>query len=336
VFGAIAALFAAMAIVFWLLLVLRVLPAALMATQQSPGVMLTGAFVYIFAAIVLIWVGRGSQTGRRWVRPVMISGTIVTAFSGFAALVPLIMGFAALARSPSPIYTATPIPRPTTSIVTYNSSGATYTTSASATATYTPDYTLIGIVTGSCGVLLFEVLPLTLLWFYGRSSVQTTLDRLDPHRRWTDRCPQAVLTWYFACILQGWGLLSACTTAVLPFFSTILVGSAAMVAFVLLAALLVGGGYLCYRMNRIGLLMSGIACLVMLGSYLTFAVVGDKQLYLNLMFANLPSASRSVAAKMAPNSWAYPVAMYTFQLIYAAWILKLFGANKTAQASPTA
>jgi hypothetical protein len=329
VLGALSAVVACFAAVFWFVFAMRFMPATTMPRGQMTSAMLTGILVYVFAAIILIWLGRGSQLGRRWIRPVMVSGTIVMAFSGLAALVPLILSFAALAKTPIPLSTATTGPTTTTTTV----SGSTVTVTSTFTYNSAPNFTLIGIVSGSCMLLVMEALPLTLLWFYGRPSVQATLDQLDPNPRWTDRCPQAVLTWCFVCLFQGWGLLTASLRAVVPFFSTILVGPAAVVALLLIAGLLVGGGYLCYRMNRIGWVLSVLACVVMFTSYLTFAVLGDQQRYLNLILATLQPTARGLADQMSAKYWASPMLMYLVQLIYAVWILKFFSATTSAPKS---
>jgi hypothetical protein len=330
VLGALAGIFACFAVLFWALLVMHVVP-GFAASGQSPSVMLAGAGFYILSSVILIWLGRGSQTGKRWVRPVMISGTIITAFSGLASIAPLIIGAVSVSNNPGSV-----APYATTVTTTTGPSG-TVTVSGSSTVTVTRNYTAIGLFSGACSiVVLMEALPLTMLWFYGRSSVQATLDRLDPNPRWTDRCPQSVLTWSMACIFLGLGLAMASAKAVVPFFSAVLVGPPAVAALLLLALLLSGGGYLCYRLNSIGWVMTFIACLILFASYLTFGVLGDKQLYLDLMFASMPQSSRSLAEQMAPSPWPGPVVLYAFGAGYAAFILKWFGGKKYEPSFPSA
>jgi hypothetical protein len=274
---------------------------------QSSAGLLMGVAIYGFASVALIWLGIGSRSGRRWVRPLMISGSSIIAVGGLSSLAPMIAGIRAAIKNP---ITPTTMPAMPANIQ------------------------WISIASGGCSViLLMMVLPLILLWFYGRRSVQATLDQMDPHPRWTDRCPLPVLAWSVACLFMGTGLLFLATRGILPFFMTVLTGVLANVVILSLATLYVVGGILCFRLSRLGWLMTFIATAVIAASYLTFAWIGDHNLYVYLMFEgmHLPKASLEMAERMSGESWLQAVVTYSFAVCYVLWLWNKF---RTPVASP--
>jgi hypothetical protein len=285
-----------------------------MPAQSSSATAIGGVF-YVVASAALIWLGIGSRTGRRWVRPLMIAGSSLTAISGLSSLAPMVAGIVVASQNPS---LATTAPSGLPPGMAANIQTITFATSA-------------------CFMLLLMiVLPLTLLWFYGRPTVQATLDQMDPHPRWTDTCPQSVLTWTIACLFMGFGLLSVAIKGVFPFFTTVLVGAPGQVVCLLLATLFVVGGILCFRLSKLGWLMTFIATVIITASYLTFALIGDHELYLYLMFESmhLPKASLDMAKQFADKSWIGPVVIYMIAVCYVLWLWKKFRTSDIAPGVP--
>lgn len=275
---------------------------------QNPSVMLSGSVVYVIAAVALIWLGIGSRQGRRWVRPLMIVASALTAIWGLAAILGIVSVLISLSRFPVPTAAVRGAP-PGIEMFIYACSG----------------FFL---------VLLLEVLPLCMLWFYARPSVQTTLDQLDPHPRWTERCPIPVLAWCFACALQGLGLRHVFFNGILPFYTTVLVGPGAIVTAIALAAILLAGAALCFKLSPLGWAMTLIACLIMAGSYLTFGILGDSHRVLELTLQNMPPASRQMVGRTKPNIWLGPLLLHGLAVGYAIWLWKWFqpGGNNVIEA----
>ena len=307
VFGSLAGLFGLIALLSAIAFISGLFPNP---GGQSPSNFIVLIGIYAVAAVALIWLGIGSRRGRRWVRPLMIVGTLLVAIGGLSSLAALVMQVVSLTRHPPAATSATPgLP-----------------------ASFLP----ITMGIGGCFVfVLAEILPLIMLWFYARPSVQETLDILDPHPRWTDRCPLRILAWCGACFLMGLGLLALVFKPCLPFFTAILVGLPAIAVALVLTILMLAGVYLCYKQNTIGWAMTFIGTLVLAASNITFALVGDHKLYFSLAMKNLPPASRDMAERMAANLWIAPGITYLAALLYALWLLKRFKEPVTPPLFPT-
>jgi hypothetical protein len=297
IFGSLSALMALVAVGSAIVFSMGIVPNA---QGQSPVTMLVGGGVYVVAAVVLIWLGIGSRQGKRWVRPLVIAGASMTAVSGLASLTPLIIGTISLARHPSTRPAAPGLP---------------------------PYFEVMILACGGVFVLLLtEVLPIIMLWFYGRKSVQDTLDQTDPNPRWTDRCPLPVLTWCLACALLGFGLMFAAVKGVFPFYNAVLVGLPAYITTAALGIMLLCGGILCFRMNPIGLVLSLIVSLILASSYGTFVFLGNTQVYLDMMFAHMPKASRDMAERMGTNPALAPAVIHIISVGYVLYLWRYFKA----------
>jgi hypothetical protein len=307
--GGFAALMALLAIFGAIMMMSGLMPNS---TRQGPALIFMGVGVYVLAAVVLIWLGLGSIWCRRWVRPLMIVGAVLTAVSGLASIVPMILGAtAAMSASGSP----------TTPGITPGITPGTLGSPPGGTPALTPN--VEAMILGCSGfflLLFFEVLPGVLLWFYGRSSVQTTLDRLDPNPRWTDRCSLPMLGWSILCVLFGCGLCFSLFKGVYPFYMTVLVDMPGLLIPLALALTLCVGGVLCYRQSDVGLMLSFIAMLLLAGSYLTFTAVGDKKLLLDLMTRDMPAQVRDQTVRISGGMTITPTITYSLAVIYAAWL----------------
>jgi hypothetical protein len=201
------------------------------------------------------------------------------------------------------------------------------------------DPLIIGFAFGGCFALLLLVgLPLVLLRFYARSSVQTTLDLMDPHPYWTDRCPLPVLGWAIACVVGGIGFASSAIYQVFPFFTSMLTGSPADAAILCLSLMLIVGGVLSYRQNPLGGLMTMAAFIVLAASFSTFAVLGDHHKYLDQIFRTMPAAQRQTAEQFAGNGlmgFVSAALMYGAAVVFGLVFRSRFGQKVNAPAFPS-
>jgi hypothetical protein len=292
VFGALSALFAVLALAFVVMITSNMVPRA---QRQDPLALLAGVGVYAVAAVVLIWLGIGSLKGQRWVRPLVIVANSLIISSAVISLIPLSLSiFRVMQRPPQA-------------------------TSLAANAA------LLGLAGGGCFAVCFMIgLPAGMLWFYSRSSVQITLDVLDPHRHWTDRCPLPVLGWAVTCVILGVMFAASALHGIFPCFNAVLAGTAAYTAIAAMSACLIVGGILSYLQNPVGWLISIAAVIVLAASYDTFFFLGDQHLLMNLTLRNLPIASRRAAEPFAGYSVISPALMYIAATAYAVWIRRRF------------
>jgi len=308
IFGASAGLFAVLALVSAAVLSSNLVPKA---NQQDPLALLAGVGVYVVAAAFLISMGIGSLKGRRWVRPLMMIATSLTISSGVIAVVPLVLGIIRYVQHPA----AKPAAAPALPF----------------------DPILLGFAFGGCFVLvLMVILPVSLLWFYGRATVQSTLDLTDPRRYWTDRCPLPVLGWSIACVIGGVTLLSYALHGIFPCFTIVLVGVPAYAVILMLASMAIIGGILSYFQNLLGWLISFTAALVLSASFIIFSFLGNQRMYIDLTLQKLPAASRVAAEPFAGYGMIGPVLMYLAAVVYAIWLRARFKTTAVVPAFPAA
>jgi hypothetical protein len=306
--------------------------------------MLLPALLYVFGAVALIWLGIGSRLGRRWVRPLMVAISAVIAVTGFVSIVPLIIGIFTVRHSPPTVITATTVSTTGGTTTVFSPGATSYSvTTTTTTVSATPGVALssgfqsLSLASGGCGVFLFMgVLPSVLLWFYGRPSVKATLEQMDPRPRWTDNCPLPVIIWSVACLQLAFGLLSVAVLAVFPFFNSVLIGTFADVVALSLAALFIVGAILCFKLSKVGWLMTFVATLFLAGSYITFSIVGDQQLYIDQIFEgyHLPGSSLTFAGQMSRAGWISPAITYSLAIGYILWLWTRFEQPVTSASSP--
>jgi len=266
----------------------------------------------------------------------MIAGSSVIAISGFVSLVPLIVGIVTIQNSPPAVVTTTTVstsggPTTTFSSVTgsysVTSTSTTVSTTSGTTMAFSSRFQTYSLASSGCAVFLFMgVLPLVLLWFYGQPSLKATLEVMDPQPRWTDRCPLPVHVWSVACLMLAFQLLSLAATAVFPFFNSVLAGVSADVVALTLAALFIIGAVLCFNLSKVGWLMTFVATLFLAGSYVTFSLIGDRDVYIDqiLQSYHLPKASQVFAEQMSRAGWIGPAIMYGLAICYVLWLWKQF------------
>jgi hypothetical protein len=191
------------------------------ARSVSAGEMMPGGMLYALAAVWLIWMGIGSIKVRRWARALILVSSwlwLVTGIIGLGSMVLFMSG-------------------------AWNEIGRSKQMSQADIAT--ARNLMIGFTT-----LILVIIPGVLVLFYGRKNVKETCEHRDPQVRWTDKCPLPVLA---VSIISGFGavsmLLGGITGWVIPFFGTLLSGTAGAAVQIFVSLLLVYVAWGVYKLN---------------------------------------------------------------------------------------
>jgi hypothetical protein len=181
----------------------------------------------------LVWTGVACCIGRRWVRPVVtvLAGYVVAASAinlvGMTVMLQRVVNSAALAADMN----------------VYN-----HTTSSAIILSYC---IRVALVVGF-GI----VLPYFLARFFASALTQQLLETLDPQASWADDFPAIVLAWAAFCILGSIGALMQLTNPLFPALIVLVDGLAATICLVITAVVLAWGGWLCFRRERVGWLIT--------------------------------------------------------------------------------
>ena len=136
--------------------------------------LVTGLLYYCIAAVVLIWTGVGSCTGKRWVRPIVLIGSVASIYFGIGTVIGTLAVF----------------------LIT------SHTRSTPATSS---SFFLMGILIAvGFEALVLLVLPSAMFWFYIKAQTREVLQSLDlTPRHWTDGIPVPLLGWAIAWFVFG-------------------------------------------------------------------------------------------------------------------------------------
>jgi hypothetical protein len=176
--------------------------------------------------------------------------------------------------------------------------------------------------------IIFVVVPLAFLLFFGRKDVAETCKRRDPVERWTDRCPLPVLA---VSILLGFGvpysLVLAVTTPMVPFFGKYVTGLPGAAALILLAFFDGFVAFAFYRQRVLGWWLAVAALSLRLASAIitfrrddilrAYSKMGWSQTQLNALSAN---PGFRAGSSMLWWSLAFSIIM----LLYLIWIKRYF------------
>ena len=130
-------------------------------TQQS---LIPALLFYFFAAIWFIWLGIGSIKARRWARALILVASWLWLVTGVI----------------STIYMAISMPQVYEKMVQSQQLSR-----ASAS--------IAQHVTSAVMVILYVIIPVLFVLFYGSKNVKATCEHKDTRIRWTDKCPLPVL-----------------------------------------------------------------------------------------------------------------------------------------------
>jgi len=211
------------------LLVSRLAPPNANASNAlQPRAIAVAVPLYLLIAGGLIWTGIGSILAQRWVRPIVLSFTIIFMFVGiFATIAMLIL----LPTMSATMQAAMPPGSPPVSQVAV----------------------AFAVTFGALfSVLFYLVIPGIFFWFYRKQDVRRTLEFYDPVSRWTDRCPLPVLGMSIAATLMGISALMALAYPVVLLFGVIITGNSARAMILLTLAVYLIAAVLIYRQRMAG------------------------------------------------------------------------------------
>ncbi len=129
-------------------------------------------------------------------------------------------------------------------------------------------------------VVVFVLLPILWITFYGSRSVKATCSARDPEECWTDRCPLPVLAvcvWLVVAIPHLL-LTPIVLPGVFPWFGTFLLGPSATSAYFLVAIFCAWAAWEFYQVRRIGwwvlILLLGVLAISHVVTYSLHDVTG--------------------------------------------------------------
>jgi hypothetical protein len=192
---------------------------SVLARRVNPGAamplrsMIPASLMYLVAAAVLITLGIGAVQCKRWARALsLVVGWLWLVMGTVGVLATLIF--------------VPRILRGTLSSIPREPGG--------------PDPTIIMAIVATFAIVfvavLYVVVPLVFVLFYGSRNARETAKHRDPVERWTDRCPLPVLG-ASAMLLMGGASYGAMvlTRAMVPFFGSYVTGVPGIAAGLLLA-----------------------------------------------------------------------------------------------------
>jgi hypothetical protein len=203
------------------------------ATPKAPPVDATavvGAIALVAAAGGFLWTGIASCLGRRWVRPIVMIGSVSLMVVGLIAVVTTLLSIPHLMdrvneRFWEPRGGTSPIPGAVLSVI---------------------------LIRLSLSAIFMILVPWLMYLFYASGRTREALDVLDPRVLWTDRMPVAALGWTLFVGVIGIFLLASARMPILPTFGTLLTGAGAIIAACVLGGGLVWAATLCFRGERAG------------------------------------------------------------------------------------
>jgi hypothetical protein len=166
--------------------------------------------------------------------------------------------------------------------------------------------TLFGI-RGGMVLGLGAVLPYAMFRFFASRRTAEVLAVTDPRVTWADRCPVPVLGWAaYAGLVGVSALLNLAARPGVPAFVVNLTGGPAIIVLCIVGVVMLWGAWLCYRLDRLGWIVTFVVLFLLRASAATFlwtgGSVGDLQ--------PDPTAAASVARMQqigVPPWWVGPV-----------------------------
>jgi hypothetical protein len=130
--------------------------------------------------------------------------------------------------------------------------------------------------------VIFLVLPAIWTFFYASRHVKATCEYRHPNPCWTDACPLPVLALvlWLAYGAVAMGLMPMFGFTVVPFFGTFVTGWPGAFCFLLVAAVLLGAGVLCYRLDMRGWWLVTMAYgVMMISNLITYSIHDVMDMY---------------------------------------------------------
>jgi hypothetical protein len=225
-------------------------------SPKSPGaphgtaVILPVVAVYGSLALALMWLGIGSIKTRRWARALLLIYSwswLVTGVISLAVMAVLSPQFLHAIESAQP-HGQVELPRAAKSVIL--------------------------LIPALMMLIIFLILPLIWVLFYGSKHVKVTCEARDNVARWTDRCPLPVLAvtlWLgFGAVMMA--LMPFVYHGVFPFFGQFVAGPGGTILYLVFALLWGYCAYALYKLDMRGwwMIVAGL-CIFSLSSVLTYA-----------------------------------------------------------------
>jgi hypothetical protein len=295
---------------------------SLLTRRTNPGMamplrnMIPMSLIYVGLAVVLIVLGIGSVQVRRWARAL----TLVISWLW------LVMGIGAV------IATLVFVPRAMSGIL-----------SSIPKQPGGPDMTIIMAVAVTVGIVfvavLYVVVPLVFVLFYGSRNARETANHRDPVERWTDRCPLPVLAASVLLLVGGLSYAGmVLSRPLVPFFGNYVTGVPGIVACLLLAFAWTVLAIRLYTLKvRTWWLAVGAHTLMSLSGVVTFFRLGLGPVYQHMQ---TPPQQMDMMRRMGfLNSSApgyFGIVSSVLFLAYFLWIKRFFKAPEAPVATPAA
>jgi hypothetical protein len=196
------------------------------------AVLIIGMVVAGAAGTGLLWTGIASCVARRWVRPIVMIFSMLTLIVVLLGVVANLLSLPELLKRVDET-TLTRHRGPTSGAV------------------LSIECLQLAVVLG-VGV----VLPWIIFRFYASAQTRQALKILDARPSWTDRCPIPILGWAIFVGLMGISMLLNLFHPAVPAFTVVVMGSGAIIAGSIIGVALLWSALLCYRMDRLGWMVS--------------------------------------------------------------------------------
>ena len=102
--------------------------------------------------------------------------------------------------------------------------------------------------------VMFVLLPVIWVVFYGSRNVKATCEAHDPVERWTDHCPLPVLaaSLWLAFSVPAMLVMALSYRGVIPVFGVFVTGPVGSALYVVIAAIWAYAAWALYKLNRLG------------------------------------------------------------------------------------
>lgn len=186
-----------------------------------------------------------------------------------------------------------------------------------------PEFRYAGLRATALMVAIHIVLPLILIVGFSSAAIRATFERRDPHPRWTDRTPVAVLAlavlMAFACV----SLFATLSEPAVPVFGSVLTGGAGVIAVLALAILFATIALGLYRLRE-SAWWSALLLHIIGGAVAALTIArGDLARIYARAGSELPSA-RAVEVFRDPALWAVMVLAWGAALAFLIYLRRYF------------
>lgn len=227
------------------------------APPMTANMIIPGILFYVALAVWFIWMGIGSVRTRRWARALVLVSSWIWLISGIGGLVAVVL---TMPDVYSRMAEKGQIPEGVVQIMTY---------------------TMIAFM-----AVIYVIIPVLLVAFYGSKHVKATCEYRDPQVRWTDKCPLPVLAVSLMFTVGAGSLLfMGFYQWVIPFFGEILDGVQGALVTVAIALLMAYIAWGTYRLRIMAWWLSILAVITWSASVaITFSRISFWELYERMNF----------------------------------------------------